>query len=46
VRQPYQPGHGLSGLGERVRALRGEMQAGPAADGSFQLLVRLPEEGT
>jgi two-component system, NarL family, sensor histidine kinase DesK len=46
VRQPYQPGHGLSGLGERVRALHGEMQAGPAADGSFQLLVRLPEEGT
>ncbi|MCZ2839826.1 sensor histidine kinase [Modestobacter sp. VKM Ac-2985] len=35
-------GRGLRGVRERVRDLRGEVRAGVAADGRWQLAVRLP----
>ncbi|WP_204078228.1 sensor histidine kinase [Planotetraspora phitsanulokensis] len=35
-------GHGLRGLEERVRAVGGELQAGPAPGGGFTLHARLP----
>lgn len=37
-------GNGLTGLAERARAFSGELTAGPAADGTFRLLVELPVE--
>ncbi len=36
------PGNGLAGLGERVAALDGRIDAGPGADGGFTLRVSLP----
>ncbi|RFU20082.1 sensor histidine kinase [Geodermatophilus marinus] len=36
------PGTGLSGLAERVTALDGELQHGPAAGGGFRLAARVP----
>ncbi|MCK7624522.1 histidine kinase [Streptomyces sp. RS10V-4] len=36
------PGHGLEGLGERVRLLRGELSAGPTGDGHWQVTADLP----
>ncbi|MGY1709245.1 sensor histidine kinase [Geodermatophilus sp. SYSU D00758] len=36
------PGTGLSGLAERVAALDGELQHGPAAGGGFRLAARVP----
>lgn len=38
-------GHGLVGIGERVKVYGGELTAGPAADGGFVVSVRLPIEG-
>jgi signal transduction histidine kinase len=35
-------GHGLKGMAERVRALGGELEAGPRPDGGFVVHVRLP----
>ena len=36
-------GAGLSGLTERVAALGGRLEAGPAADRGFRLAARLPK---
>jgi signal transduction histidine kinase len=35
-------GLGLRGMGERVRALGGRLEAGPAADGGWVVVARLP----
>jgi len=35
-------GHGLVGIGERVKIYGGEMTAGPGRAGGFLLRVRLP----
>jgi signal transduction histidine kinase len=39
------PGHGLVGVGERVKIYGGEMSAGVSATGGFALRVRLPLDG-
>lgn len=36
-------GHGLLGLDERVRLLRGEFAAGPIATGGFRVCARIPD---
>ena len=38
-------GHGLVGVGERVKIYGGEMSAGPGPDGGFVLSARLPVGG-
>ena len=38
-------GHGLVGIGERVKIYGGEMSAGTGAEGGFVLTARLPLEG-
>ncbi|MGW4201689.1 sensor histidine kinase [Streptomyces sp. NPDC004726] len=35
-------GYGLTGVGERVRLLNGELTAGPAPDGRWRLAARIP----
>ncbi|GIH99920.1 sensor histidine kinase [Planobispora takensis] len=44
VREPYEPGNGLSGLAERVEAAGGVVESGPALHGGFRLRVRVPAE--
>jgi signal transduction histidine kinase len=41
-RAGQRPGHGLIGMRERVAMVGGELRAGPAADGGFEVLARLP----
>ena len=38
-------GHGLVGIGERVKIYGGEMTAGTVPEGGFVLGARLPVEG-
>jgi signal transduction histidine kinase len=39
-----EPGHGIAGMQERVRALAGVLDAGPAAGGGFRVHAELPLE--
>jgi signal transduction histidine kinase len=39
---PPSPGNGLRGITERVHALGGDLRAGPAAGGGFEVSARLP----
>jgi signal transduction histidine kinase len=39
-------GHGLVGVGERVKIFGGEVDAGPTSTGGFSLRARLPLHGT
>ncbi|MBC6462780.1 sensor histidine kinase [Actinomadura sp. HBU206391] len=39
---PPSPGNGLRGITERVHALGGDLRAGPAGDGGFEVSARLP----
>jgi signal transduction histidine kinase len=45
-RGEHEPGHGLAGMGERVRLYGGELHAGPRAGGGFEVRARVPLEGT
>ncbi|MFF0016502.1 sensor histidine kinase [Streptomyces sp. NPDC005374] len=40
--RPPEPGHGLSGMRERVTALGGTLTAGPRAEGGFSVRAQLP----
>jgi len=40
----HEPGHGLTGMHERVRALGGTLDAGRGPRGGFRLAARLPRE--
>jgi two-component system, NarL family, sensor histidine kinase DesK len=44
ARAPAGRGSGLAGLTERATALAGSVSAGPLGDGSFRLLLEVPEE--
>jgi signal transduction histidine kinase len=37
-----EPGHGILGMRERVRALGGSLTTGPGPDGGFRVCARLP----
>jgi signal transduction histidine kinase len=39
----HRPGHGLRGMRERVEAVGGSLDAGPAAGGGWQVRARLPQ---
>lgn len=41
----HRAGHGLAGLGERLTALGGRLQAGPEPGGGFTVTARLPITG-
>jgi ABC-type uncharacterized transport system ATPase subunit len=41
---PNGAGHGLVGIGERVKIYGGEMTAGASRGGGFLLRVRLPQD--
>lgn len=43
-RNGHEPGHGLLGMGERVRLYGGELHTGPSA-GGFEVRTRIPLEG-
>ncbi|MET7392914.1 histidine kinase [Dactylosporangium sp. NPDC005572] len=43
---PPAPGNGLRGITERVHALGGELRAGPAPGGGFEVWARLPVAAT
>jgi len=40
--RPPQPGHGLTGMRERVTALGGTLRTGPRAEGGFSVCAELP----
>ena len=40
--EEYRPGHGLTGMRERVALLGGSLSAGPAAGGGFVVCAVLP----
>lgn len=40
--RPPEPGHGLTGMRERVTALGGTLAAGPRAEGGFSVRAELP----
>jgi signal transduction histidine kinase len=43
--EPGRVGHGLHGMGERVRLLGGTLETGPTPEGGYQVAVRLPIGG-
>ncbi|MDQ6806939.1 MAG: histidine kinase [Actinomycetota bacterium] len=45
-RNDREPGHGLVGMGERVRLYGGELHTGPRAGGGFEVRTRIPLEGS
>jgi signal transduction histidine kinase len=44
AREPSGRGHGLAGIRERVALYGGTLDAGPAPDGGWRLVARLPRE--
>jgi signal transduction histidine kinase len=42
---PVHPGHGLTGMRERVAALGGELKIGTASAGGLRICARLPRDG-
>ncbi len=42
--EPAAPGNGLAGLRERAEQLAGRVEAGPAPEGGFRLLVTVPTQ--
>lgn len=44
ARQSPHPGHGLTGMRERVLLLGGHLRAGPRPEGGYQVVARLPAE--
>ena len=44
-REDRGPGHGLVGMGERVRLYGGELHTGPRAGGGFEVCTRIPFDG-
>ncbi|GIF07272.1 sensor histidine kinase [Actinoplanes siamensis] len=40
----HKPGHGLTGMRERVALLGGELTAGPDGEGGYQVLARIPRQ--
>jgi signal transduction histidine kinase len=42
----HEPGHGLTGMRERVALLGGSLSAGPSPDGGFVVSAVLPLGGT